>query len=171
MDIIKRLLILLVILASPLAIGLLFTYDIIKIEWISFMEIQPSFKPQEDPLPLPPRSIPIQGAPFAPGLSAPVNPVKADDASLKRGEILYNDHCALCHGVTGEGNGTFAVFLVKRRPSSLVEGKPLEVSDGYLFNTISNGIEEAMPALRENLPIQQRWDVVNYVRHLQKQKR
>jgi mono/diheme cytochrome c family protein len=171
MAIIKRLLILSVVLASPLALGLLFTYDIIKIEWISFMEIQPSFKPQEDPLPLPARSIPIQGAPYAPGLAAPVNPVRADEASIKRGEILYNDHCALCHGVTGEGNGTFAAFLVQRRPTSLVEGNVLEFSDGYLFNTISNGVIGAMPALRENLPIQQRWDVVNYLRVLQKQKK
>ena len=55
----KRLILILALLALPLIVGLLFTYDVLKVEWISLMEIQPSFNPQEDPLPLPPNSIPI----------------------------------------------------------------------------------------------------------------
>ena len=61
MAVMKRLAIILALLAAPLIIGLLFTYDIIKIEWISFMEIQPSFRPQEDPLPMPARSVRLTG--------------------------------------------------------------------------------------------------------------
>ena len=37
---IKRLVMLLGLALVPLAIGLLFTYDVIKIDWLSFMEIQ-----------------------------------------------------------------------------------------------------------------------------------
>jgi hypothetical protein len=46
---IKRIVIVLALLSMPLIVGLLFTYDIVKIEWISMMEIQPSFRAQEDP--------------------------------------------------------------------------------------------------------------------------
>jgi len=45
-----------------LGVMLLFSYDIIKLEWISFMEIQPSYRPMENPLPPPEHSIPIEGA-------------------------------------------------------------------------------------------------------------
>ena len=36
-----------------LALGLLLTYQVIHVDWITFMEIQPSFRPMEDPLPIP----------------------------------------------------------------------------------------------------------------------
>ncbi len=71
----KRLFIVLGILVCPLILGLLITYQVIKVDWISFMEIQPSYTSMEDPLPLPPESVPVQGAAYVPGLGAPVNPV------------------------------------------------------------------------------------------------
>lgn len=164
----KRLIIVLGILVSPLILGLLFTYDIIKIDWISFMEIQPSYRPMEDPLPLPPQSVPVQGAAYIPGLGAPVNHVPADEVSLQRGKELYNISCALCHGAEGRGNGTFAAFL-QNKPANLLQGNAVTTSDGAIFITISNGIPGRMPSLRENLPAaRDRWDVVNYVRQLQK---
>ncbi|MDT8898215.1 c-type cytochrome [Thermanaerothrix sp. 4228-RoL] len=172
MAVMKRLLIVLVILASPLALGLLFTYDIIKIDWISFMEIQPSYRVMEDPLPLPPRSVPVQGAAYIPELGAPVNPVPADEASLARGKAYYDVACALCHGPEGKGNGSFSGFLVVYPPANLVapDANARQLSDGAIFLTITNGIEGRMPALIENLPDpRMRWDVVNYVRHLQQQ--
>ncbi len=166
---IKRLLIVFGIVITPFIVGLLFTYDIIKIEWISFMEIQPSFQAQEDPLPLPPGSIPVQGAAYVPGLGAPVNPIPVDDVSLQRGKQLYEIHCALCHGLQGKGNGSFAAFL-KHKPANLLTGNALTGSDGSIFMVISNGIPGRMPALRENLPTaRERWDVVNYIRSLQHQ--
>ncbi len=73
--------------AAGVAFGviLLFTFDVIKIDWPSFMEIQPSYRPMENPLPPPERSIPIEGPIVIPGMGAPENPVKADDASIARG--------------------------------------------------------------------------------------
>lgn len=165
----KRLILILALLALPLIVGLLFTYDVLKVEWISLMEIQPSFNPQEDPLPLPPDSVPIQGAAYIPKLGAPVNPVAADEASLARGEQLYQTHCALCHGPEGKGNGPFSAFLVKNRPANLLEGNALTQSDGAMFMVLTDGVAGRMPALKENLPTaQSRWDVVNFVRALQK---
>jgi mono/diheme cytochrome c family protein len=161
---IKRLLIVLVVVASPFIIALLFTYDVIKVEWVSFMGIQPSHQAQHEPLPMPKDSVPIQGAAYIAGLGAPVNPIPADDASVQRGKVLYNADCALCHGTDGQGKGPFAVYLIKVKPANLLQGDPKTGSDGALFMTITNGVDGAMPPLRENLNVQERWDVVNYVR-------
>ena len=75
------------------------------------MEIQPSFIAQDDPLPLPAGSVPVQGAAYIPALGAPANPVPADEASLARGKTQYEINCLICHGARGKGNGPFAVFL------------------------------------------------------------
>ncbi len=167
---IKRLIIVLTLLAAPLAVGLLFTYDIIKIDWVSFMEIQSSYRPMEDPIPLPPRSVPIQGAAYIPELGVPVNPVAAESESLTNGKKLYDTSCALCHGDSGEGNGGFSGFLQKFPPVSLVDQPRQNLSDGAIFVTITEGIPGRMPHLRENLPTpEMRWDVVNYVRVLQQE--
>ena len=40
----------------------LFSMDVIKIEWIGFMEIQPSFDAQEQPLPVPALSVPVDAS-------------------------------------------------------------------------------------------------------------
>ena len=170
MAMIKRLIILLVVLASPLALGLLFTYDVIKLDWISFMEIQPSYNPQEDPLPLPARSVPVQGAAYIRELGVPANPVAADDVSIARGKESYDVACALCHGPEGKGNGPFSGFLVQFPPVNLVaaDANARSISDGAIFLTITDGIDGRMPSLKENLPTSEiRWDVVNYLRYLQ----
>ena len=156
------------ILAVSLLFGVLisFTYNIIKIDRISFMEIQPSFKPMEDPLPVPEQSIPIEGAAFIPGMGAPLNPIEADNISLERGGMLFNVNCAICHGEGGQGNGNIAPFLSEKKPADLTTDAVQIKSDGALFLVISNGIPEVMPALNENLTVRDRWDVVHYIRTL-----
>ena len=167
------------VLAVLVGVLLVFTYDVIKIDWIVFMEIQPSFGAQESPRPVPAQSIPVEGAAYIPGNGAPVNPVPADETSISRGAELFTIHCQMCHGETGEGNGTVAAFLVKKKPANLTSDLVQSKSDGSLFLTISNGIfnpnntlfpevefSGQMPPLSENLTVRERWDVVNYIRTL-----
>ncbi len=163
----KRIAITLAIITVPLVVGLLFTYEKVKVDWISFMEIQPSYRPMEDPLPVPADSVPIDGPAYVKGVGSPVNPVEADEVSLERGKILYDINCALCHGYDGKGNGPIAPFLRKEPPADLTSGVVKEDSDGAIFLVITNGVPGAMPALRENLTVRERWDVVNYLRTLQ----
>lgn len=145
---------------------LLFTYDIIKIDWISFMEIQPSYKPMENPLPVPAQSIPVEGAAYIPGMGAPVNPIAADEISLARGAQLYSINCSHCHGTGGQGDGPVAAFLQNRKPADLTTDVVQSKSDGAIFLVISSGVPGSMPALNENLTVRDRWDVVNFVRTL-----
>jgi mono/diheme cytochrome c family protein len=147
-----------------LAVMLLFTYDIIKIEWPSFMEIQPSYEAMENPLPVPARSIPIEGPVAISGMLPPENPVEADEASITRGGVLYAIHCQMCHGQTAEGNGPIAPFLLNARPANLTSPVVQAKSDGSIFLTITNGVDGKMPPLNENLTVPERWDLVNYLR-------
>jgi mono/diheme cytochrome c family protein len=143
---------------------MIFSYDVIKIDWVTLMEIQASFKPMENPLPIPADSIPVEGAAYIPGMGAPVNLVPADEISIVRGEQLYSINCVLCHGVTGLGDGVIASFLTTRKPVDLTTEVIQSKSDGALFLTISTGVTNGMPALNENLTVRERWDVVNFLR-------
>jgi len=143
----------------------LFTYDVIKLEWPSFMEIQPAYRPMENPLPVPERSIPIEGPVAIPGMLPPKNPIEADEASIARGAELYDIHCKLCHGQTFEGNGPIAPFLANK-PANLTSPIVQSKSDGSIFLTITNGVEGKMPPMNENLLVPDRWDLVNFIRTL-----
>ena len=163
--IIKRLLLIFVVVGVLFGVMMLFTYDVIKIEWPSFMEIQPSYRPMENPLPVPERSIPIEGAVYIPNMGAPANPTGADDASLTRGAELYAIHCKMCHGPAGAGNGSISALLANK-PANFTTDVVQSKSDGSFFLTISNGVDGRMPALNENLTVSERWDVVNFLRTL-----
>jgi mono/diheme cytochrome c family protein len=163
--IIKRLAMIFVAVGLLFGIMLIFSYDVIKIEWPSFMEIQPSFRAMENPLPVAEHSIPIEGAISIPGMGAPENPTEADEASLTRGKELYTINCQMCHGEGGAGNGPIAALLLNR-PANFTTEVVQSKSDGSFFLTISNGIDGRMPALNENLTVSERWDVVNFLRTL-----
>jgi mono/diheme cytochrome c family protein len=165
MRLFKQLVVVFLVVGALFGGLLLFTMDIIKIEWVTFMEIQPSYDAQEDPLPVPARSIPVDGPVSIPNMGAPVNPVVTDQVSVERGRILYELNCVMCHGVTGEGNGQVAALLANK-PANLTLDVTQNKSDGALFLTLTNGVTDRMPSMIENLTMRDRWDVVNYMRTL-----
>jgi mono/diheme cytochrome c family protein len=146
---------------------MIFSYDVIKIDWVSFMEVQPSFRQMEEPLPVPERSIPVEGPVSIPNMGAPANPVEADETSIARGVELYGINCTPCHGPDAKGTGPVAAFLQERKPADLTSAVVQSLSDGAIFLTISNGKLPFMVPMNENLTVRERWDVVNYIRILQ----
>ena len=98
----RRLLLAGFFLAVILVLFELWAYDVIKIDFISFMEIQPSFDVQEHPLPVPARSIPIEGPAYIPNMGAPENPVPADDISISRGNTLFQSTASCAMGRRGK---------------------------------------------------------------------
>lgn len=165
---------------------MIFSYDVIKIQWVSFMAIQPSYGTQDvdmvtgaGPLPVPAQSIPVEGAAYIPGNGEPVNPVPADETSIARGAQLYSINCAMCHGDTGQGSGVVSAFLIKKKPVDITSDLVQSQSDGRIFLTITNGIfnpddtlfpdvkfSGQCPPLNENLSVRERWDVINFIRTL-----
>ena len=163
--ILKRFALIAAVVGVGLGVLMLFSYDVLKLDWISFMEIQPSSKQMENPLPVPSGSIPIEGPVSIPNMGAPENPVQADQVSIARGTELFNINCKMCHGPTGEGNGPIAAAIVNK-PANLTSDVTQSKSDGALFLTITNGVLGRMPPMNENLFVRDRWDLVNYIRTL-----
>ena len=167
-NILKRFAVIFAVVAVLSGIMLLFTYDVIKIQWPSFMSIQPSFGAMEDPLPVPSRSIPVEGPAYIPNMGAPKNPVPADQASIARGAELFHINCTACHGEDAKGDGPVAAFLQNKKPADLTSPAVQFLSDGAIFMVITNGKPGTMPPLNENLTVRERWDIVNYLRTLGK---
>ncbi|MEW5830127.1 MAG: c-type cytochrome [Chloroflexota bacterium] len=170
MRLFKQLAVVFAVLALAAMAGLLFTFDVIKIDWVSFMEIQPSFRAAELPLPVPARSVPVEGPAYvfdqAGNVIVPDNPVPADEDSIARGAIFYDINCKMCHGPVGNGKGPLAAFLVEVKPADLTSALVTNQADGELFLTLTNG-KGMMPYFIENLSVRDRWDVVNFIRTLE----
>ncbi|HYN89729.1 MAG TPA: CopD family protein, partial [Ardenticatenaceae bacterium] len=93
------------------------------------------------------------------------NPVLPTEASIARGEALYQARCQSCHGTEGRGDGPLAASL-DPPPADLGAHVPLH-ADAELFGVIADGIPgTAMPPHRDVLEEEAIWDVVNYVRAL-----
>ncbi len=160
----RRGLLIIAVLLTPFIIGLLFTYEIIKIPFTTDMDNQVSIDYQESPRLLPPDgAVPVQGLAVIPE-EFPINPIPADEVSLQRGKILYDIHCQVCHGAEGHGNGPLAYYF-DRTPQNLTSSQILAEFDGSVYLTIMNGFGQ-MPALFENLSPHESWDVVNYLHTL-----
>lgn len=99
-------------------------------------------------------------------LSALVNPVPVDDASLARGRTYYEINCVVCHGAAGDGNGTLKQLNPQYgfAPSIIGDGTKAR-TDGYIFGMLRNG--RGLMAAANRIAEQDRWHVVNYVRALQ----
>jgi mono/diheme cytochrome c family protein len=137
--------------------------------WSTDMSKQPSIKPQRAPRVPPPNSIPIQGKETAMDRVEAgkklQNPLKPTPASLENGKLLFNIYCVPCHGSGGKGDG-----LVSKKftpPSNLTSEESRNRPDGYLFATIRAG-GSSMPSQADGLSPQETWDIVNYLRSLQR---
>jgi mono/diheme cytochrome c family protein len=91
-------------------------------------------------------------------------PVAVDAKLLARGRTRFDVHCALCHGVLGDGESQVALNMSLRRPPSLHLYR--DVTDGYLYGVVANGFG-LMPGYANDLSVEDRWAVVAYVRALQ----
>ena len=103
----------------------------------------------------------------APGLpSNSGNPVSKTAESVAAGKAVYEQHCTVCHGSDGHGDGPAAARL-NPPPSDLYAAHVDYHSDQQLYDWIRDGINgSAMTGFKGQLSDQQIWDVVNYVRSL-----
>lgn len=98
---------------------------------------------------------------------------------LARGQERFGIYCQPCHGAAGYGDGMVnqrAMQIIERpvsngtvwvAPKSLHETAVREQAVGQIFNSISNGVR-TMPAYGAQIPTEDRWAIVAYVRALQK---
>jgi copper transport protein len=90
-----------------------------------------------------------------------------DPAAVVRGESLFAQNCAVCHGAAGRGDGPGAAEL-PGPPADLTTGHALPHSDDDYAYWIENGIEgTGMPAFGGQFDDGEVRDVIAYVRSLQ----
>ena len=145
--------------------------------WDQDMVDQPSAKPQKSPAPMAPDSIPIVGGETLPAptteqgmdeakdaAAAIPNPVPASTESLARGEYLYEMNCLVCHGKQGHGDGPVGQKFDTKSPVDLHKAYTQDQADGQLFFTLTRG-RGLMPFYRDALSTEERWHIINYVKH------
>lgn len=89
---------------------------------------------------------------------------------LGRGQEVFNIHCAICHGKSGNGKGVVSNYLAQSDPiiqvPSLLTFTKDKSPDGYIYEVITNG-KGNMGAYKHNIPVRDRWAIVSYLRALQ----
>jgi copper transport protein len=97
------------------------------------------------------------------------NPIPADNASIQRGSEAFATNCTTCHGVSGKGDGPLAQSFDPPAADFTTAHAKLHL-DSEFFNWIRNGKPgTSMPSFSAVLSDDQIWDVINYLRYLQKQ--
>jgi mono/diheme cytochrome c family protein len=107
---------------------------------------------------------------------ARVNPIPHTERDMSRGRSLYRQHCELCHGREGRGDGPSARLHARnaRPPQDLTRPEiQANMTDGEIFWKIGAGFREnkkiVMPAFVDEIPTpDDRWRVVIFVRSLEK---
>jgi mono/diheme cytochrome c family protein len=84
---------------------------------------------------------------------------------MERGQERFQIFCAMCHGFTGDGDGMI-VRRGFRQPPSYHEDRLRQARVGYFFRVMTEGFG-AMPSYRTQIPVQDRWAIIAYIRALQ----
>jgi len=90
------------------------------------------------------------------------NPVPPTPAAIAAARLIYENRCANCHGIDGDGNGPKAEEL-SVAPADFRNARTMAaITDGELYWQITKGARP-MPSF-ESLSEQERWELVDYVR-------
>jgi len=114
----------------------------------------------------------VPGAREAAATGGPdIFPFAIDEAALRRGRERFQIYCIVCHGATGEGDG-MVVRRGFRKPPSYYEDRLQEgvTPAAHFFDVITNGWG-AMPSYAEQIPTEDRWKIIAYIRALQLSRR
>src|SRR5262249_19477208 len=93
-------------------------------------------------------------------------PVEVTRELMERGQQRFNITCAMCHGPAAAGNGITKQYGLAT-VVSLQDERIRKMSDGEIFNTITNG-KNTMMAYGPNIIVPDRWAIIAYLRALQR---
>jgi mono/diheme cytochrome c family protein len=85
------------------------------------------------------------------------NPLATDPQAVAAGRILFQQHCAECHGDTAEGG--------KKGPDLRAE-EIQSATPGAIFWILTNGVVRKGMPVWSKLPEPQRWQLVSYLKSL-----
>lgn len=85
------------------------------------------------------------------------NPLENDPDAVVAGALLFEQHCAECHGKSSEGT---------RKAPSLRAPEVQNATPGTLFWLLTNGVVRKKMPVWSKLPEPQRWQLVRYIKSL-----
>lgn len=85
------------------------------------------------------------------------NPLQSDSEAVAAGSILFEQHCAECHGDSAEGS---------RKGPSLLVPEVQTAPSGAIFWVLTNGVVRKKMPVWSKLPEPQRWQLVRYIKSL-----
>jgi mono/diheme cytochrome c family protein len=85
------------------------------------------------------------------------NPMLKDKDAVAAGKVLFEEHCAECHGESGVGD--------KKAPSLRAQ-EVQTAAPGSLFWILTNGVVRRGMPVWSKLPEPQRWQLVTYIQSL-----
>ncbi len=95
------------------------------------------------------------------------NPYSMDDAgALARGAAVFANHCVVCHGAGGLGDGPVTLRGVPPPPSYFTEDA-LKLRDGQLFHIVTFG-QKNMASYASQVSREDRWKAILHIRLLQR---
>lgn len=127
---------------------------------------------------MPPKGAVARGhAPYAfaddpEGAGREKNPLagNASPEVLQEGRKQYDIYCAVCHGATGNGEGSPNVMkFMAMKPRNLLLAPAKAYTDGHINYVITMGFGLMGSYATQITDANKRWAVVNYVRSLQNQ--
>jgi mono/diheme cytochrome c family protein len=101
------------------------------------------------------------------------SPLPQTPENFAEGKVLFESFCSPCHGLDGQGHGLVVQHGFPPPPSYSVGqssrgGAMKDLTDGKIYHTITYGVN-AMGSYASQLAPEERWKVIMYVHHLQKQ--
>jgi len=96
------------------------------------------------------------------------NPMTVDLALIERGRERYEIFCSVCHGLAGDGQGiimtgNYGYVPAPTYHSDMVRSQP----DGQIYDALTWGVRN-MPGYGSQIPVEDRWAIVAYIRALQR---
>ena len=89
---------------------------------------------------------------------------QGDGGRLRPGLVIYEEHCARCHGLMGKGDGPDGMSLIVR-PANLQSRRSRARTDFELFTTIAYGVAYSpMHGWRGRLTDEEMLDVISHIR-------
>jgi mono/diheme cytochrome c family protein len=93
---------------------------------------------------------------------------KISDETRARGKARYQIYCVPCHGALGDGKGVVASRGLEVPPANFLDARLKGMPVGKIYAAIRGGVNNGnMPSYSAQIPVEDRWAIVTYVRELQ----
>jgi mono/diheme cytochrome c family protein len=145
-----------------------------KVQYMPDMADAPTVKAQEDYLDPPVGAIALT-SPLYPKtieeaekvLTMPPR-IAADPETVAKGEVLFDTFCIPCHGKDAKGAGSI-ISAGFPQPPDITHATYAAKTDGFFFYRITFGSANGvMPGYGYATAVPERWQIVSYLRTLQK---